>query len=35
LLLGYGAGVYYRYGPYAFNKTIDNFAFKLTFTVNL
>ena len=35
LFLGYGAGVYYRYGPYAFNKTIDNFAFKLSFTVNL
>jgi hypothetical protein len=35
LFLGYGAGLYYRYGPYAFNKTIDNFAFKLTFTVNL
>lgn len=35
LFFGYGVGVYYRYGPYAFNKTIDNFAFKLSFTVNL
>jgi hypothetical protein len=26
----YGIGVLYRYGPYAFTKTIDNFAFKLT-----
>ncbi len=33
--LGYGAGVFYRYGPYAFERTIDNFAFKLTLSVNL
>jgi hypothetical protein len=26
----YGVGVLYRYGPYAFAKTIDNLAFKLT-----
>jgi hypothetical protein len=26
----YGVGVLYRYGPYSFTKTIDNFAFKLT-----
>ncbi len=32
---GFGLGVYYRYGAYSFTKTIDNFAFKLTFTVNL
>jgi len=29
-LLRYGVGVMYRYGPYAYPKTIDNFAFKLT-----
>jgi hypothetical protein len=27
---GYGIGVYYRYGPYSFNRSIENFAFKLT-----
>jgi len=26
----YGVGILYRYGPYTFPKTIDNFAFKLT-----
>ena len=26
----YGFGVYYRYGPYAFNKINDNFAFNLS-----
>jgi hypothetical protein len=35
LLTGYGAGVFYRYGPHAFDRTIDNFAFKLSFTLNL
>ena len=30
--IGYGLGVYYRYGPYTLDKTIDNFAFK--FTIN-
>ncbi|HJZ40304.1 MAG TPA: DUF5686 family protein [Bacteroidales bacterium] len=29
-ILRYGVGVLYRYGPNAFTKTIDNFAFKLT-----
>jgi hypothetical protein len=29
-LFRYGLGVMYRYGPYAYPKTIDNFAFKLT-----
>lgn len=33
--LGYGIGVFYRYGPYAFNKPVDNLAFKLTFNINL
>ncbi|OFY73462.1 MAG: hypothetical protein A2265_05380 [Bacteroidetes bacterium RIFOXYA12_FULL_33_9] len=30
--MGYGLGVYYRYGEYAFDNTLDNVAFKLTFT---
>ena len=30
-----GAGVFYRYGPYALPKTIDNFAFKYSMTFNL
>ncbi|MBN1158930.1 MAG: carboxypeptidase-like regulatory domain-containing protein [Bacteroidales bacterium] len=34
-ILRYGLGVFYRYGPYAFHKTIDNFAFKLTLQLNL
>ena len=29
-----GVGVYYRYGPYAFDNTIDNFGFKLSMTFN-
>lgn len=28
--LQYGLGFYYRYGPYAFKKEIDNFGFKLS-----
>jgi hypothetical protein len=32
---GYGFGVFYRYGPYAFNKTSDNFAYKLTLKFKL
>ncbi len=35
LFVGYGLGVYYRYGHYSFDNTIDNFAFKLTFSINL
>ena len=31
----YGVGVLYRYGPYQFNKTIDNFAFKLSIQFGL
>ena len=27
----YGLGIYYRYGPYAFNKPVDNLAYKLCF----
>lgn len=31
----YGFGVFYRYGPYSFPETIDNFAFKLTLQFNM
>ncbi len=34
-ILGFGVGVYYRYGPYDFDKTIDNFAFKITSSISL
>jgi hypothetical protein len=34
-LFRYGFGVMYRYGPYAFPKTIDNFAFKLTVQLSM
>jgi hypothetical protein len=34
-IFGYGFGIFYRYGPYAFNKTSDNFAYKLTLKFNL
>jgi hypothetical protein len=33
--LGYGLGVYYRYGPYTLEKSIDNFAFKFTLNAKL
>ena len=33
--LGYGVGVFYRYGPYAFDKTADNFSYKLSLTMEL
>ncbi|MFW5721558.1 MAG: hypothetical protein ACOCWW_04175, partial [Bacteroidota bacterium] len=33
--LGYGVGIFYRYGPYAFEKTADNFAYKLSLTIGL
>ena len=35
LFIGYGLGVFYRYGPYSLPKTIDNFAFKFTIRFNL
>ncbi len=35
LFAGYGLGVFYRYGPYRFDDTLDNFAFKMTFSMNL
>jgi hypothetical protein len=30
-----GAGVFYRYGPYALPKTFDNFAFKMSIVFDL
>lgn len=33
--LGYGFGIFYRYGPYRFSKTSDNFAYKFTLHINL
>lgn len=33
--IGYGLGVFYRYGPYSLSKTIDNFAFKFTISFNI
>jgi hypothetical protein len=33
-LFGYGFAVYYRLGPYAFARTVDNFSFKLALTFN-
>jgi hypothetical protein len=32
---GIGVGVYYRYGAYSLNNSINNFAFKLTFGLSL
>jgi hypothetical protein len=31
-LYSIGAGVFYRYGPYSFDKVSDNFAWKFTIT---
>jgi hypothetical protein len=33
--IGYGLGVFYRYGPYTLPKNIDNFAFKFTLSFKL
>lgn len=33
--LGYGVGIYYRYGAYQRTKAIENWAFKLSLTLNL
>lgn len=33
--LGYGVGVFYRYGPYSFDKTAKNFSYKLSLTIGL
>ncbi|NLA24533.1 MAG: carboxypeptidase-like regulatory domain-containing protein [Bacteroidales bacterium] len=35
MFIGYGFGVYYRYGSYQLPETKDNFAFKLTITYSL
>ncbi len=32
---GFGIGIYYRYGPYALSKEIDNFAFKISANIVL
>ncbi len=32
-VIGYGFGVFYRYGPYEFNKTADNFSYKLSLSL--
>ena len=34
-ILKYGLGIFYRYGPYAFPETIDNFALKFTLQFNI
>ncbi|MCF0199882.1 MAG: carboxypeptidase-like regulatory domain-containing protein [Bacteroidales bacterium] len=34
-LVKLGGGVFYRYGPYSFDKVIDNFAFKWSFIIDL
>jgi hypothetical protein len=33
--LGYGFGVFYRYGPYSFSKIANNFSYKLSLTIRL
>ena len=33
--LGYGFGIFYRYGPYSYDKTADNFSYKLSLTIGL
>ena len=33
--LGYGFGLFYRYDPYAFDKTAENFSYKLSLTIGL
>ena len=33
--LGFGAGVFYRYGDYAYDKTDDNIAFKFTVSFSI
>ncbi len=34
-IIGYGAGAFYRYGPYSLPSPKDNLAYKLLFTINL
>ncbi len=33
--IGLGFGLFYRYGPYTFLKTADNFAYKMSLTIGL
>jgi hypothetical protein len=33
-MFGYGFGVFYRYGHYAFARTADNFAYKFSLTID-
>lgn len=33
--IGFGIGTFYRYGYYSFDKTRDNFAFKLSVSISL
>jgi hypothetical protein len=33
--IGFGIGTFYRYGYYSLDKTIDNFAFKLSASISL
>ncbi len=33
--IGYGFGIFYRYGPYSYSNNSDNFAYKLTMTFDL
>ncbi len=35
LYIGFGIGTFYRYGYYSFDKTRDNFAFKLSVSISL
>jgi hypothetical protein len=34
-VIGYGVGVFYRYGPYSFSNNSDNFAYKFTIMFKL
>ena len=34
-LTNLGFGIYYRYGPYTFTRIADNFAYKVTLSLNL
>jgi hypothetical protein len=33
--IGFGAGTFYRYGYYKLDKTLDNFALKLSVSISL
>ncbi|HRW62727.1 MAG TPA: DUF5686 family protein [Bacteroidales bacterium] len=34
-VIGYGFGLFYRYGPYSFEKTADNFSYKVSLTIGI